>query len=298
MSNWAYHTKKLKGPIVMFKRCRAGICLLWILSFFFVVPGIPANASGLHNLSPQPQDASVMSESGQVMDHSKRNQSKPSDDAPSLSQLLRKYPDTFRASGPRVKQVALTFDDVPDPRFTGKVLDVLKEQQVKATFFAVGERAKKHPELMKRIHEEGHAIGNHSYNHAQLNKLSLEKFKSQIERTNTILKSLTGVDPRLIRPPYGDINEEQLQWARKNGYKVVNWNVDSLDWKGLQKEEVKSNIMTAVGPGSIVLQHAGGGVGSDLTGTIDALPDIITELRNKGYSFVTLPDMLNVPESR
>ena len=84
----------------------------------------------------------------------------------------------------------------------------------------------------------------------------------------------------------------------QNGYKVVNWNVDSLDWKGLSKEEVTSNILSAVGPGSIVLQHAGGGVGSDLTGTIEALPDIITELRRKGYSFVTLPEMLGVSESR
>lgn len=279
----------------MFKRYRTGNCLLWILLLFLMGPDIPANASDVNRLSLHPQDTSVMSESGQ---HANQSKNHNSDDAPSLSQLLRKYPDTFRSSGPRVKQVALTFDDVPDPRFTGKVLDVLKEFQVKATFFAVGERAKKHPDLAKRIHDEGHAIGNHSYNHAQLNKLSLDKFKGQIERTNTILKSLTGVDPRLIRPPYGDINEEQLQWARKNGYKVVNWNVDSLDWKGLPKEEVKSNILSAVGPGSIVLQHAGGGVGSDLTGTIEALPDIITELQRKGYSFVTLPEMLGVSESR
>jgi peptidoglycan-N-acetylglucosamine deacetylase len=282
----------------MFNRYRAGSCLLCILLFFFMVPDISAHASDVHSLSLQPQDTSVMSESGQNLDHAKRNKTQNSDDAPSLSQLLRKYPDTFRSSGPRVKQIALTFDDVPDPRFTGKVLDILKKFQVKATFFAVGERAKKHPDLAKRIHEEGHAIGNHSYNHAQLNKLSLDKFKGQIERTNTILKSLTGVNPRLIRPPYGDINEAQLQWARKNGYKVVNWNVDSLDWKGLRKEEVKSNILSAVGPGSIVLQHAGGGVGSDLSGTIEALPDIITELRSKGYSFVTLPEMLGVSESR
>lgn len=268
--------------------------------FFFMVPGMPANASELHNLAGQPYDASasVISEADQLRDLSKHNHDRSSRKPLSLSQLLRKYPDTFRSSGPKVKQVALTFDDVPDPRFTGKVLDILKQHHVKATFFAVGERAKKHPDLMKRIREEGHAIGNHSYNHAQLNKLSLEKFKGQILRTETILKSLTGVNPRLIRPPYGDINEEELQWARKNGYKVVNWNVDSLDWKGLKKEEVKHNILSTVGPGSIVLQHAGGGVGSDLTGTIEALPDIITELQRKGFSLVTLPDMLGVPESR
>ncbi|KOR88976.1 polysaccharide deacetylase family protein [Paenibacillus solani] len=284
----------------MFNRFRTGSCFLWIMLFFLIMPGMPANASDLHNLAGQPHDASasVISEADQLRDLSKHNHDRSSRKPPSLSQLLKKYPDTFRSSGPRIKQVALTFDDVPDPRFTGKVLDILKQHQVKATFFAVGERAKKHPDLMKRIHKEGHAIGNHSYNHAQLNKLSFEKFKGQIERTDTILKSLTGVNPRLIRPPYGDINEEQLQWARKNGYKVVNWNVDSLDWKGLKKEEVKHNILSAAGPGSIVLQHAGGGVGSDLTGTIEALPDIISELQRKGFSLVTLPDMLGVSESR
>lgn len=282
----------------MFKRNRAGSFLLWMMLIFLILPINPANGSDLHNPSLHHQETSVMSESGQTVDHSKRTKNKNAGEPLTLSQLLRKYPDTFRSSGPRIKQIALTFDDVPDPRFTGKVLDVLKEYDVKATFFAVGDRAKKHPDLVKRIHDEGHSIGNHSYNHAQLNKLSLDKFKSQIERTNTILKSLTGVNPRLIRPPYGDINEEQLQWARKNGYKVVNWNVDSLDWKGLNKEEVKKNVLSAVGPGAIVLQHAGGGVGSDLNGTVEALPDIITELRNRGYSFVTLPEMLSVSESK
>ncbi|MNI27645.1 Peptidoglycan-N-acetylglucosamine deacetylase [compost metagenome] len=78
-----------------------------------------------------------------------------------------------------------------------------------------------------------------------------------------------------------------------NGYKIVNWNVDSLDWKGLDKEKVKKNILSAVGPGSIVLQHAGGGTGSDLTGTLDALPDVIQSLRTKGYHFVTLSELLH-----
>ncbi|ANY71586.1 chitooligosaccharide deacetylase [Paenibacillus ihbetae] len=282
----------------MFNRIHAGFRILGMLCILLAMPALPADAAALNGLTAQPDEtSSVMSESwSSIEDHAKRAGGR-SRESLSLSQLMKKYPDTFRTSGPRVKKIALTFDDVPDPRFTGKVLDVLKEQQVKATFFAVGERAKKHPGLVKRMHEEGHAIGNHSYNHAQLNKLSLHKFKDQIERTNMVIKSITGIEPRLIRPPYGEINEEQLQWARKNGFKVVNWNVDSLDWKGLGKDEVMSNILSAVGPGSIVLQHAGGGVGSDLTGTIEALPGIIRELRGKGYTFVTLPEMLGLPES-
>ncbi|WP_054955842.1 polysaccharide deacetylase family protein [Paenibacillus dakarensis] len=213
-----------------------------------------------------------------------------------LSQLIKKYPETFRVRGPRLKQVALTFDDVPDPRFTPQILNILKQKGVKATFFAVGNRAKKHPHILERIKREGHAVGNHSYNHALFNKLTLNEFIDQIERTNRIIKSITGLRPRLLRPPYGEINEEQLRWARKNNYKIVNWNVDSLDWKGLSKEQVKRNILSTVGPGAIILQHGGGGVGTDLQGSINALPEIISELRAKGYTFVTLPDMLGVPE--
>lgn len=282
----------------MFNRIHAGFRILGMICILLAMPALPGHAAALNGLTSQPDEtSSVMSESRtSIEDHAKRAGG-GSREPLSLSQLMKKYPDTFRTSGPRVKKIALTFDDVPDPRFTGKVLDVLKEHHVNATFFAVGERAKKHPGLVKRMHQEGHAIGNHSYNHAQLNKLSLHKFKDQIERTNQVIKSITGIEPRLIRPPYGEINEEQLQWARKNGFKVVNWNVDSLDWKGLGKDEVMSNILSTVGPGSIVLQHAGGGVGSDLTGTIEALPGIIKELRSKGYTFVTLPEMLGLPES-
>ncbi|MBO2942991.1 polysaccharide deacetylase family protein [Paenibacillus sp. F411] len=215
-----------------------------------------------------------------------------------LSQLIKKYPDTFRTKGLSSQQIALTFDDVPDPRFTPQVLDALKEHGVKATFFVVGSRAEKHPELVLRMKQEGHAIGNHSYNHAQFGKLSLAQFQDQIQRTNEIIQKITGEATLLIRPPYGDITEEQLLWARKHQYKIVNWNVDSLDWKGLGKDEVKSNVLSAAGPGAIVLQHAGGGTGSDLSGTIEALPEIITELRSQGYEFVTLPELLSLSEPR
>ncbi|WP_110932747.1 polysaccharide deacetylase family protein [Paenibacillus bouchesdurhonensis] len=210
-----------------------------------------------------------------------------------LGELRRKYSETFKFNGPEVKQIALTFDDVPDPRFTPKVLDVLKKHGVKATFFVVGSRAKKHPELLRRIHREGHIVGNHSYSHPLFKKKSALEFKNEIERTEKVIVKLIGYKPRFIRPPYGEINEEQLRWAKKQGYKIVNWNVDSLDWKALSKEKVKHNVLSAVGPGSIVLQHAGGGDGSNLTGTIEALPDIIRTLRNRGYHFVTIPDLLH-----
>lgn len=221
-------------------------------------------------------------------------QKKPETSAPSLGELRRKYSETFKFRGPEVKQIALTFDDVPDPRFTPQVLAVLRKEGVKATFFVVGHRAKKFPDLVRQIHQGGHIIGNHSFSHPQFKKRSLKQFQNEIQRTENIIMNLIGYRPKLIRPPYGEINEEQVKWLKKNGYTIVNWNVDSLDWKGIGKEKVVKNVLQSAGPGSIILQHAGGGTTSDLSGTIEALPELIQTLRAKGYQFVTLPELLHV----
>ncbi|WP_233277810.1 polysaccharide deacetylase family protein [Paenibacillus durus] len=224
--------------------------------------------------------------------------SRPASAPLTLGQLIRKYPNAIKTNGPRTKEIALTFDDVPDPRFTPQILNVLRRYRVKATFFIVGRRAAKHPALVRRIVREGHSIGNHSYNHPQFTKLSLRQFRSQILRAENIINKIAGFRPRLIRPPYGEITEQQLKWSAAQGYKLVNWNVDSLDWKGLSREQVKRNILSHAGKGSIILQHAGGGTGSNLKGTIEALPDVIETLRRRGYTFVTVPEMLNVPVER
>jgi len=213
-----------------------------------------------------------------------------------LGELRRQYSETFKFRGPNVKKIALTFDDVPDPRFTPRILDILHRYQVKSTFFAVGHRVKKYPDLVQRIHREGHILGNHSFTHPQFRNRSVQQFQQEICRTEKTLSGIIGYRPKLLRPPYGEINEEQVKWAMKNGYTIVNWNVDSLDWKGIDRIKVKANVLNAAGPGSIVLFHAGGGTGSDLTGTIEALPEIIETLRDRGYQFVTLPELLNLPK--
>ncbi|MGG6311110.1 polysaccharide deacetylase family protein [Paenibacillus macerans] len=234
--------------------------------------------------SPTPADA----------DDSVQAASKPAD----LGELRRKYSETFKFRGPEVKQVALTFDDGPDPRFTPQVLDALSREGVKATFFVVGARAKKFPGLLRRIHNEGHLVGNHSFSHPSFRNRSVKQFQTEILRTEKVIQRTIGYRPKLIRPPYGEIKEEQVQWAKKNGYKIVNWNVDSLDWKGLDKAKVKANVVNAVGPGAIILHHAGGGVGSDLSGTIQALPEIIAALRAQGYHFVDLSELLQTTKYR
>lgn len=215
-----------------------------------------------------------------------------------LGQLRKKYKSTFVTNGPDVKRIALTFDDVPDPRFTPQILDVLKEYGVKATFFVNGQRVLNHPELAKRIHDEGHVIGNHSFTHPDFNKISMTAFISEIKKTEQAIFPITGYIPKLIRPPYGEITEEQLIWAAEHKYRIVNWNVDSLDWKGLNKEQVLTNILSGIRPGAIVLQHGGGGYGSKLQGTIDALPEVIKTLKNQGYELVTVPELLGIEKSK
>jgi peptidoglycan/xylan/chitin deacetylase (PgdA/CDA1 family) len=214
----------------------------------------------------------------------------------SLADLRSKYHSTFFLNGdPSKREVALTFDDAPDAKFTPQVLDALKGVGVKATFFVVGNRAEAHPDIMKRIVAEGHAIGNHSYSHANLPKLTDTEFRNQIQKTDTIIRRFTGYTSNIVRAPYGNINEPQIQWLVSQQKKIINWNVDSLDWKGLNAEQVITNVLGHVQPGSIILQHAAGGTNEDLSGTIEALPKIINQLQADGVKLVTVPELCNIP---
>jgi len=213
-----------------------------------------------------------------------------------LAELRYKYRSNFLLNGTSSKnEVALTFDDAPDEKFTPQVLDVLKKYQVKATFFVMGNRAEAHPDLIRRMLDEGHVIGNHSYSHPNFPKLGDLAFQNEVLKTQQIIRQLTGHTPAFIRPPYGNVSEDQIKWLVSQKLKVVNWNVDSLDWKGLTGEQVSANVLTHTGRGSIVLQHAAGGQGEDLTGTVEALPIIIETLRKQGITLVTVPELLDMP---
>lgn len=213
----------------------------------------------------------------------------------SLADLHQKYKSNFILSGsPEKREIALTFDDAPDTHFTPQVLDALKKMNVKATFFIVGNRAEKHPEIVTRMVREGHAIGNHSYNHANFNKLSDTAFRVQIKKTDDILQRLISYRPVIVRPPYGNVTEGQIKWLISQKKKIINWNVDSLDWKNLTAEQVSTNILSDIRPGSIVLQHSAGGKGEDLSGTVQAIPQIIKKLRADGVRFVTVPELLEI----
>lgn len=259
------------------------MALLLAFSGFPVHTGVPPDMG-----MPYHKEAAVASSVHQKKDRA----------APTLSMLRKKHADIFKMCGPHTRQIALTFDDVPDSRYTPQVLDILRANGIKATFFIVGRRAEKHPGIIRRIVREGHAIGNHSYTHPDFRKATSERFRRQITKTERILQTSAGFRPKLIRPPYGEITEPQIQWARRHGYMIVNWNVDSLDWKGLSKTQIQRNVIPATGPGSIILMHAGGGQSSNLRGTVQALPGLIQSLKARGYQFVTVPRLLHTSERR
>lgn len=213
--------------------------------------------------------------------------------------LQRNYPNIVVLRGSlNENKVALTFDDGPDIRFTPQVLNVLNQYQVSATFFLMGARAVEHTNIVRRIHADGHAIGNHSYWHPNLTEESLERVHWEVTSTEEVLARIVAFRPKLFRPPYGALDREIVELLGEMGYTVVLWNVDSLDWKQLDADVIATNVLANTTPGSIILMHDGGDWTMDLSGTVNALHTIIPRLQQEGMEFVTIPELINVSEAK
>lgn len=215
------------------------------------------------------------------------------------AQIRRLYPSHFLVSGPRdAKQVALTFDDGPDARYTPAILDVLREQGVPASFFMVGNQIERYPEVVQRINTEGHLLASHSLTHANFSRLAPEEALFEIHCTERAVFNLTGKLPALFRTPYGAINEENMKMLIALGYKNIFWSVDTLDWSLKDPDQVLVNALSDTRRGSIILMHSNGGRDQNLDATVAALPDLIYTLRAQGYEFVTVDELLSVPAYR
>ncbi|WP_248924633.1 polysaccharide deacetylase family protein [Paenibacillus hamazuiensis] len=195
-------------------------------------------------------------------------------------------------SGKRTeKKVALTFDDGPDAKYTYQILDILKKNDVVATFFVTGEHAAAHKEAMKRIVDGGHEIGNHSWDHVDLTKLDQQQLEDEIDKTDEVIKSYTGHAPAFVRPPYGALSQQVADYAEKS-HKIVNWSVDTRDWEGVSSEKIVETVKKEIKPGAIILQHCAGGKHGNLSNTVKALPQLIQTLKEKGYRLVTVSELL------
>lgn len=177
-------------------------------------------------------------------------------------------------------QIAITFDDGPHPRYTEQLLDGLKEREVKAAFFLIGENAAAYPEIVKREYEEGHLIGNHTFHHVDLEKIPEETAMKEIAMTNEAISRVTGEVPQFIRPPFG-IRKKDLE-EKLNEIPVL-WNIDPLDWTTKNVDEIVNKVVTKAKDGAIILLH------DCYQSSVEAAFQIIDHLQAEGFDFV-LPD--------
>ena len=189
--------------------------------------------------------------------------------------------------------VALTFDDGPHPDLTPRLLDILRQQGVRATFYVIGRNVETYPDIARRIVAEGHEIANHSWSHPALTSIGAGRLNSEIANTSQVIQRVTGRRPTNMRPPYGAINDRvRASILRDHGLDVIMWSVDPLDWKRPGAEVVRRRLVEGATPGGILLAH-------DIhPGTIEAMPGTIQDLKAKGYGFATVSQLLALQESK
>jgi peptidoglycan/xylan/chitin deacetylase (PgdA/CDA1 family) len=185
------------------------------------------------------------------------------------------------------KLIALTFDDGPNSTTTPQILDILKQNNVLGTFFMLGKMVDANPAMAKRVQAEGHEIGSHTYNHQYLGKLSAADLKLEVNAADKAIYEATGVLPKLLRPPYGAITQAG---AKAAGKAIIQWDIDSLDWKLNNAAAVVQTVQKQIQNGGIILMH-------DIhTDTVQALPTLIAQLKSQGYQFVTIDQLLHQQE--
>lgn len=188
--------------------------------------------------------------------------------------------------------IAMTFDDGPHPQNTPRLLNILRARNIKATFFVVGNCVDLYPQVVRRTVAEGHEIGNHTYSHRLLSKLSDSEISLELSRCRDAVVRAAGVAPQVMRPPYGGLLQRQRETIHAEfGYPTILWSVDPLDWKRPGPSVVTSRILHGTTPGAIILSH-------DLhASTVDAMPATLDSLLRRGFQFVTVSQLLAMKSS-
>ncbi|HFD0842388.1 TPA: polysaccharide deacetylase family protein [Enterococcus faecium] len=193
---------------------------------------------------------------------------------------------TEAVQDPTVKSIAISFDDGPGATTTPQLLQILKEKNVHATFFVLGENTAQHPEIVKQTAEAGHEIGNHTYDHQDLAVLSAQSITEEVAKTDTGIKKATGKTPTFVRPPYGSITSVGASVIRRP---IIEWSVDSEDWKTRNPDLILQKIQATVYDGAIILFY------DIYPETIRAVPQVIDYLQEQGYRITTVGDLLGHP---
>ncbi len=184
------------------------------------------------------------------------------------------------------KKVAVTFNAAWDDSDIDSILATLAAYDCKCTFFLVGTWAEKYPEAARKIKEAGHEIASHSYDHAHYAEIDSTEMQKDVEKADAVIEEITGADVTLFRAPYGEYTSELVCFCRETERYCIQWDIDSLDWKGLTATEMETRIMPRIRNGSIILFHAG------TEQTADALPTILEKIRAEGYAFSTVGDLI------
>ena len=194
-----------------------------------------------------------------------------------------------------MKQCAITFDDGPNGEYTLQILDILAQHSIKATFFFPGKNIKRLPDIAMKVRDSCHAMGSHTYSHPHLNSLTEEEIILEIEKSEDIFKSILGIKPIYFRPPYGEYNTASEDIIKNRGYELILWDMDccSRDWQNPTPETIIDISTKNIKDGSIILLHDGRNIKADENrkNTVEALPQIITRLRNKGFDIVSLDQL-------
>ncbi|MDF1814468.1 MAG: polysaccharide deacetylase family protein [Verrucomicrobiales bacterium] len=200
--------------------------------------------------------------------------------------------DTYTRIKTSEQVISITFDDGPHPQNTPRLLDMLKERGIKATFFVVGDMVRHNPHLLRRMIAEGHEIGNHTVTHDTLSRMNDRALKAEMSAAHQQILAATGVPPRCMRPPGGAIKKDQKQFLlREFGYPTILWSCDPKDWQRPGVEVVTQRLLDGAYPGGILLVH-------DLhKPTVDAMPKTLDVLLSRGYRFVTISELIAMDES-
>lgn len=199
---------------------------------------------------------------------------------------VRRAPLLRMDFGRGTRSMVLTFDDGPDPRYTPQILRTLRRHQVRAMFFVCGEMAVENKDLLREMADDGHVIGNHTWTHPLLTKMTADRMRPEIERTSEVVHGATGEAPAWFRAPYGAWNRSAFRIGAELGMEPLAWTVDSLDWTTPGTRTVVSRVLGGAAPGVVVLNHDAGG---DRTQSVDALRTYLPRLLDDGYR-LTVPN--------
>lgn len=203
--------------------------------------------------------------------------------------LPKSYPDDVFVNGPNKKMVALTFDDGPDRINTPQIIAALKQQNVRGTFFFIGQKVQQNPDIVKSAYDNGNVIGSHGFYHHELTKENATELRQDLLKSSEAIRTAIGRSPALLRPPYGDTDKKVINAAKEQQYKIIIWSIDTLDWSQKEQGNIQKNVFDNVRNGDIILMHSD----DDKTETAKAVPAIIKELKSRGFEIVDIATLLN-----